>query len=82
VPGVVRAFVDRDGELPQYVMDFDRAAAARYGVNVGDVQDLVETALAGKATTELWEGEKHFSVIVRLKESERELPNIPNLLVA
>ena len=82
VKGVIRAFIDRSGSLPQYVLDIDRQAAARYGINVGDIQDLVETALAGKATSELWEGEKHFSVVVRLKESERSLPNLPNLLVA
>jgi len=82
VPGVVRAFIDREGSLPQYIVDIDRAAAARYGINVGDVQDLVETALAGKATSELWEGEKHFSVVVRLKPGERELANLPRLLVA
>ena len=82
VKGVVRAFIDRSGTLPQYVLDIDRLAAARYGINIGDIQDLVETALAGKATSELWEGEKHFSVVVRLKEAERALPNLPNLLVA
>jgi cobalt-zinc-cadmium resistance protein CzcA len=64
------------------VIDIDRPAAARYGVNVGDIQDLVETALAGKATSELWEGEKHFSVVVRLKAGERDPANLPNLLVA
>ncbi len=82
VDGVVRAFIDRAGTLPQYVLDIDRAAAARYGINIGDIQDLIETAVAGKATSELWEGEKHFSVVVRLKDAERALPNLPNLLVA
>jgi heavy metal efflux system protein len=82
VPGVARAFIDREGSLPQYVIDIDRGAAARYGVNVGDIQDLVETALAGKATSELWEGEQHFSVVVRLKPGERESANLPGLLVA
>ncbi len=82
VPGVTRAFIDRAGSLPQYVLDIDRAAAARYGINIGDVQDLIETAVAGKATSELWEGEKHFSVVVRLKGSERALSNLPNLLIA
>jgi cobalt-zinc-cadmium resistance protein CzcA len=82
VPGVVRAFIDREGSLPQYVIDIDREAAARYGVNVGDIQDLVETALAGKATSELWEGERHFSVVVRLKDAERDPGNLRNLLVA
>lgn len=82
VPGVVRAFVDREGTLPQYVLDIDRPAAARYGINVGDIQDLIETAMAGRATSELWEGEQHFSVVVRLKDGARTLPNLPNLYVA
>ena len=81
VKGVMRAFIDRDGELPQYVLEFDRAQAARYGINVADVQDLMESALGGKAATELWEGEKHFSVVVRLKPGERELPNLPNIFM-
>jgi cobalt-zinc-cadmium resistance protein CzcA len=81
VPGVVRAFIDRDGELPQYRLEIDRAAAARYGLNVGDVQDVVETALAGKTATELWEGERHFSVVVRLEESARQLDRLKEILV-
>jgi cobalt-zinc-cadmium resistance protein CzcA len=82
VPGVARAFIDRAGSLPQYLIDIDRPAASRYGINVGDIQDLVETALAGKTTSELWEGEKHFSVVVRLKPGERDLGDLPKLLVA
>ena len=82
VRGVASAFIDRDGTLPQYVLDIDRGTAARYGINIGDVQDLVETAIAGKATSEMLEGEKHFSVVVRLKEAERALSSLPELLVA
>ena len=61
-------FIDRAGSLPQYMLDIDRAAAARYGINIGDIQDLIETAMAGKATSELWEGERHFTVVVRLRQ--------------
>ncbi|MGY8526817.1 efflux RND transporter permease subunit [Paracidovorax citrulli] len=82
VQGVMRAFIDRDGELPQYVLDFDRAEAARYGINVADVQEVMETALAGKAATEMWEGERRFSVVVRLRPGERALPNLPNILMS
>ena len=81
VPGVARAFIDRDGELPQYRLEINRSAAARYGLNVGDVQDVIETALAGKAATELWEGERHFSVVVRLKEALRAMDRLPDVLV-
>lgn len=82
VRGVDRAFVDRNGQLPQMVIEIDRLRAARYGVNIGDVQDLIETAVAGKATSELWEGEKHFSVVVRLDEAGRSLDKVRELLVA
>jgi cobalt-zinc-cadmium resistance protein CzcA len=78
---VTRSFVDRDGRLPQFRIDIDRATAARYGVNVADLQEVVESALAGKATTELWEGERHFSVVVRLKPEQRDLPRLPEVLV-
>lgn len=81
VPGVTRAFIDRDGDLPQYRLEIDRAAAARYGLNVMDVQDVVETALAGKAATELWEGDRHFSVVVRLAEPSRQLDKLKDVLV-
>ena len=80
--GVVRAFIDREGQLPQVRVDIDRDAAARYGINVGDIQDVIETALAGKATSELWEGERHFSVTVRLAPQFRNLEALKQLLVS
>ena len=82
VPGVVRAFVDRLGELPQIQVRVDRARAARYGLNVGDIQDVIESALGGKQVTQIWEGEQRFGVAVRLEEPERALTRMRSLLVA
>jgi len=82
VPGVVRAFVDRLGELPQIQIRVDRARASRYGLNVADVQDVIESALGGKAVTQVWEGEQRFGVAVRLPEEERTLTRMQRLLVA
>jgi cobalt-zinc-cadmium resistance protein CzcA len=81
VRGVARAFIDRAGELPQAIIEINRERAARFGLNIADVEDLVEVGLGGKAATEIWEGEKHFSAVVRLKESERSLANLEKLLV-
>ena len=81
VPGVARSFIDRAGQVPQSLIEIDRERAARYGLNVSDVEDVIETGLGGKAATELWEGEKHFSVLVRLPESARGLEAMGNLLV-
>jgi cobalt-zinc-cadmium resistance protein CzcA len=82
VPGVARAFVDRLGELPQIQVRVDRARAARYGLNVADVQDVIESALGGKAVTQVWEGEQRFAVAVRLPEEERTVTRMQRLLVA
>lgn len=81
VHGVARAFLDRVGEIPQLQIEIDRQSASRFGLNVSDIQDVIETALGGKSATELWEGEKHFAVVVRLPESERGLANLRKLVV-
>jgi cobalt-zinc-cadmium resistance protein CzcA len=82
VPGVARAFVDRLGELPQIQVRIDRARAARYGLNVADIQDVIESALGGKEVTQIWEGEQRFGVALRLEENQRTLTSMKNLLVA
>ncbi len=82
VQGVGRAFVDRAGRIPQLIVDIDRARAARYGLNVADVEELIETALGGRPATQIWEGERRYGVVVRLKESERnDINTIQNLLL-
>jgi len=82
VAGVYRAEIDRLGDLPQLVIDIDRDSAARYGLNVGDIQDVIEAALAGKAATQLWEGERKFAVAVRLPEDRRVLARLPDTPIA
>ncbi len=81
VRGVYRAEIDRQGELPQLLIDIDRERAARLGLNVGDIEDVIETALAGKATTNLWEGERRFTVAVRLSEQRRAMVNLDSILI-
>jgi len=81
VPGVARSFIDRAGQVSQSLIEIDRERAARYGLNVSDVEDAIEIGLGGKAATELWEGEKHFSVLVRLPDAERSLDRMKNILV-
>ncbi|HTM49055.1 MAG TPA: CusA/CzcA family heavy metal efflux RND transporter [Bryobacteraceae bacterium] len=71
VRGVNRAFIDRAGQAPQLQIEIDRGRAARYGLNVADVQNVVETALGGKQATEIWEGERRYPVVVRLREEQR-----------
>ena len=82
VPGVARAEIDREGQVPQLLLDIDRDRAARYGLNVGDIQDVIEAALAGKAATSLWEGERKFAVAVRLPSEERVISNLRRTPIA
>ncbi len=81
VPGVKRAEIDRLGELPQLVIDIDRDRAARLGLNVQDIQDVIEAALAGKGATQIWEGERKFSVAVRLPLDKRSIASLPQTLI-
>ncbi len=53
VPGIVDLDLYRDSMVPQLQIDLDRAALARAGIAVDDVQDLIETSLAGRITTEM-----------------------------
>ncbi|TMH34975.1 MAG: efflux RND transporter permease subunit, partial [Betaproteobacteria bacterium] len=82
VRGVKRAFVDRLGELPQLLIRVDREAAARYGLNVADIQDVIEMVLGGKPATQLWEGERHYAVSVRLADPQRTVSNLRSITVS
>jgi len=67
----------------QYLsVDIDRQAIARLGLNVSDVNDLLETAVGGKVATEIFEGERRFPGVVRLPESFRNnVEAISNILI-
>jgi cobalt-zinc-cadmium resistance protein CzcA len=67
---------------PYVTIRINRDAIARYGINVADVQEIIETAIGGKAATEVLEGDKRFSVVVRLPEEQRNsIEAIGNILV-
>ena len=52
----------------------DRAAAARYGINVSDVQDAIESAVGGSAVTQVLDGEARYDVAVRYSPQYRDTP--------
>lgn len=69
--------------LPQLQIKPDRGAIARYGINVEDVNDLVEAVVAGKDAGQVYEGEQRFSLVVRLNEgAAKDVETIKNLLVS
>jgi len=72
VPGVADLALVKSGESPQMEIKIDRDALARYDLDLDDVQDYIETAMAGHVASDFWEGEKRFDVTVRLPRSTRE----------
>ena len=67
----------------QYLqIDIDRQAIARLGLNVADVNHTIETALGGKEVTEIYEGERRFTAVVRLPERFRNnVEAVSNILL-
>jgi heavy metal efflux system protein len=83
VPGAADVKVEATSGLPQLQIKPDRAAIARYGIHVEDVNNLVESIVAGKNAGLVYEGEKRFDLVVRLAdESSRDVETIKNLLVS
>jgi cobalt-zinc-cadmium resistance protein CzcA len=67
----------------QYLsIEIDRQAIARHGINVTDINDVIESAIGGRTATEIYEGERRFSAVVRLPEAFRnDVATIRSLLV-
>ncbi len=68
VPGITDITVVRELGQPSLTIVPDRAKIARYGLNVDDVNTLVETAMGGKAATQVIQGERQFDLVVRMQE--------------
>ncbi len=82
VPGAEDVKVEATTGLPQLQIKPDRAAIARYGLNVEDVNDLIESIVAGKDAGQVYEGEQRFNLVVRLNEDAgRDVEAIKNLLL-
>lgn len=71
VPGAKDIRIERLSGQQSLTIDVDRKAIARYGINVADVQALIETAIGGKEVTVLYEGERRYGVAVRFPEAAR-----------
>jgi cobalt-zinc-cadmium resistance protein CzcA len=72
VPGVEDLGLFRVLGQPNLNITVDRQQAARHGINVADVQDAVETAIGGKAVSQVLQGERRFDLVVRYQAPYRE----------
>ena len=71
VAGAADVKVEQTTGLPMLTLEIDRAKIARYGLNVGEVQDVLSIAVGGREAGQLFEGDRRFDVIVRLPDSLR-----------
>ncbi|TKJ65098.1 CusA/CzcA family heavy metal efflux RND transporter [Pseudomonas viridiflava] len=82
VPGASEVKVEQTTGLPVLTINIDRDKAARYGLNVADVQDAIATALGGRQAGTLYEGDRRFDMVVRLSEQLRtDVAGLSSLLI-
>ncbi|EQB91200.1 efflux RND transporter permease subunit [Elizabethkingia anophelis] len=82
VNGAQNIYVEPVSGLSQIVINYNRSALAQYGLNVSDVNNVVNAAFAGKVTGAVFEGEKKFDMVVRMDSEERKkLEDVQNLLL-
>jgi cobalt-zinc-cadmium resistance protein CzcA len=75
IPGAVDVAVDQEPPLPQLQIEVDRDAAARYGVNVSAISDLIEIGIGGRPIGQVFQGERLYDVTTRYIESVRSSPD-------
>jgi cobalt-zinc-cadmium resistance protein CzcA len=71
IPGMHDVKLLRDFGQPNLDLTIDRRMAARFGINVADIQDAVQTAVGGNAVSQVLEGEARYDVVVRYQEPYR-----------
>lgn len=74
VPGAADVVVDQEPPLPQVRIEIDRGAAARYGINVSDVAELIGTGIGGAPVAQIFVEERRYDVAVRFKADARSDP--------
>jgi cobalt-zinc-cadmium resistance protein CzcA len=71
IRGVKDVRVEQVAGQPYLTVDIDRERIARFGINVSDVQDVITSAVGGKAATQVYEGERRFQLVLRFPEAYR-----------
>jgi len=71
IPGAADVTIDQEPPLPQIQVKVDRAAAARFGINVADIATIIESGIGGKAVSNVFIGERVYDIAVRFPENVR-----------
>jgi len=82
VPGAADTSIEQEADQAQLRIQIDRFRVARYGINVSDVQDVIDLALGGSPITGVFEGDRRFDVVARFVPAARgDAVAIGNLLI-
>src|SRR5712692_8595417 len=82
VPGAADTGIEQEEDQAQVRLQLDRQALARYGINVRDVQDVIELAIGGRTVSTFFEGERRFGITVRYApEARTDRSTIGTILV-
>ncbi len=82
VDGAQNIYVEPITGAPQVVIEYNRAAIAQFGLSINDINKVVNMGLAGQSAGFVYEGEKRFDLVVRLKGDQRKnIEDVRNMLV-
>ena len=82
IRGAADTAIEQEADQPQLHIQIDRQEAARYGINVADVQEVIELAVGGKPVSTMFEGDRRFDVVVRyVPEARSTLAGIGSIRV-
>ncbi|MES2727107.1 MAG: CusA/CzcA family heavy metal efflux RND transporter [Bacteroidota bacterium] len=82
VDGAIGLYVEPVAGMPQIVITYNRANIAQYGLNIADINKIINTAFAGQSTGMVYEGEKRFDLVVRMNSAQRtDIADVQNLLI-
>ena len=82
VIGTSGLYVEKVIGMPQIVINYNRLIIAQYGLNIEDINRIINTAFAGQSTGIIYEDEKRFDLVVRLEsEKRKDVTDVQNLLI-
>jgi cobalt-zinc-cadmium resistance protein CzcA len=83
VKGTTDLYIETVTGIPQILISYNRTAIAHYGLNIEDINRVVNTAFAGQSAGLVYEGERRFDLVVRLENTQRQdVTDVQNLLIS
>ncbi len=82
IKGATDLYVETVTGIPQILVSYNRVAIAQYGLNIEDINRVLNTAFAGQSAGLVYEGERRFHLVVRLENTQRQdVTDVQNLLI-